>query len=527
MVAIKPHPKPHALAAIDETERTGQAAQVAHRTRRARLRAETPETLEEMLDLAPVDDDEHRPELLETQLVPALAPVPHTPARRAMPTHRLVAADRQAHAHADLDMQGTANSTLHAASSVYSLPEPDFIVHAAAVQAGLAAAAALAGAGFLLANVGYTLWPFSLAGILGAGGWLGYAVSGRSRRLAAMLLLFAQLGALAWLLALIGARAALLALVPALALLALSWLGRGAAYAAAIFALALYALAALLQLTGAFSAPVALSNGGYALLDVGFVAVGLLGMLMLASRMHSGRLRAEMAARARRHEVRTLRVRLTHQRQQVEDDAARLDDALARALAGKGTTQPVETDGLLNPLAETANTAAERLATLQRDREDRLRLEGAVHMVTRAVERAWLGLPWSWPEWSGTVLDELVALLRTPRPQETHASWSDETPTLTAIPTVERAAERGMTGMTGMTPRPWERPTPVSAPMSAVRPLRAVPPLSPVSPPALNGNGHPSDPHLASLATGTDAPSALLPWRDWDTWREWALTHDE
>ncbi|HLJ81574.1 MAG TPA: hypothetical protein VKT52_08820, partial [Ktedonobacterales bacterium] len=75
-------------------------------------------------------------------------------------------------------------------------------------------------------------------------------------------------------------------------------------------------------------------------------------------------------------------------------------------------------------------------------------------------------------------------------------------------------------------PRPWERPTPVSAPMSALHP---VPPLSPVSSPALNGNGHPhpSDPRLASLATGTDAPSALLPWRDWDTWSEWAVTREE
>jgi hypothetical protein len=214
---------------------------------------------------------------------------------------------------------------------------------------------------------------------------------------------------------------------------------------------------------------------------------------------------------ARQHEVRTLRTRLGQLRAQVEDDAAQLDGALARVLSGRPAPAPVETDGLLSPLAETTNAAAERLATLQRDREDRLRLEGAVRTVTQAVERAWLGLPWSWPEWSGTVLDELVALLRTPRPQETRADWSDQTPTLTAIPSVERANERGMT------PRSWERTTPISMPLTGVRAAWSQ---------ALNGTTGANE-HLPALypVPPTDsarAPSAVLPWREWDTWREWA-----
>lgn len=516
MVAVAPRPEPDAATDADvKTAATAEDDAREVRGRSARQDAPLSEVATEAPNDEPALDDAHDSEQVKTQPAPAMSPSPHAPqtsARRPVPTRRLTLVERLAYSQRENAAPRPNDSLARAASASavrpLPLPEPDLVVPVAALHAGLAAAGALTGAGLLVTGTGYALWPLVLAAIAGAGGWLAYAASGRSLRLAAWLLLVAQLGMLAWLLALLGARGALLALVPALALLALRWLGRVAASSLAVCALALYALAASLQLTGALPVPITLSAGGYVLLDGSIVAVGLLEMLLLASRMQSSRVRAEMAARARQHEVRTLHARLAHLRQQVEDDAARLDDMLGRALAGRHVAGTVETDGLLSPLAETTNAAVERLAILQRDREDRLRLEGAVRTVTRAVERAWLGLAWSWPEWSGTPLDELVALLRAPRPQETPADWSDDTPTLAAIPAVEW----------GTTPRPWNKPTPISAPMSVVQAAWSQ---------ALSANGHEHAQTPTPLPVGAKTPAAQLPWDEWNTWREWAEAHDD
>ncbi|HLZ20496.1 MAG TPA: hypothetical protein VKQ30_00015 [Ktedonobacterales bacterium] len=504
MVAVVPHPEPAVAAHAEEMDDEEQV------TRRDAARAEA-DAVEEPLDLPPARDDERGLAPLDLPLVPADSPDGRAAARRPLPARRLAPADDQAYTHLETSELGASDPAPHAAFGArpLPLPEPDLVIPVAAAHAALAAAAALTGAGLLITGGAYAFWPLTLAVLIGTGGWLGYAVSGRSHWQAALLLVLAQMSVLGWLLALIGARAAILALVPIVALLALRWLGRAGAYAVALCALALYAFAALLELNGALPSPLALSPSGYALLDGGFVAAGLLGVLLLGSHLYNRQIRAERVARARQHEVRTLRRRLTGMRQQVEDDAARLDDALGSALAGRGATHPVETNGLLSPLTETANAAAERLATLQREREDRLRLEGAVRTVTQAVERAWLGLSWSWPEWSGTVLDELVALLRTPRPQETRANSSDDAVTLTALPTVER----------GMTPRPWERPTPISMPVSAVRP--------PWSPASSGKNGQAPAQQPDPSAAGAEAPSALLPWREWDTWRDWVGARED
>src|SRR5205823_283426 len=53
-----------------------------------------------------------------------------------------------------------------------------------------------------------------------------------------------------------------------------------------------------------------------------------------------------------------------------------------------------------------------RLATLLRDREDRVRLEGAIRRTARALENLEQGRASSWPESSGTALDPLVSRLR-------------------------------------------------------------------------------------------------------------------
>nr|MBF6591742.1 hypothetical protein [Ktedonobacterales bacterium] len=51
------------------------------------------------------------------------------------------------------------------------------------------------------------------------------------------------------------------------------------------------------------------------------------------------------------------------------------------------------------------------------------------------------GLPWTWPESSGTLLDDLVALLRAPRPEDAPATWPDDAPTLISVPRISHSRE--------------------------------------------------------------------------------------
>ena len=107
-------------------------------------------------------------------------------------------------------------------------------------------------------------------------------------------------------------------------------------------------------------------------------------------------------------------------------------------------------------LAETILDTAARLEVLQRDREERLRLEGALRVLVRAVERQWLGVEPEWPEHTGTAIDELVTLLQSPRldvAYQREAEAPSITPRLIPIPTL--TVERD-------TPPP----TPISRPLS-------------------------------------------------------------
>ena len=45
------------------------------------------------------------------------------------------------------------------------------------------------------------------------------------------------------------------------------------------------------------------------------------------------------------------------------------------------------------------------------------------------IERAWVGLPWSWPDATGTLLDDMLALLRMPPPADIPDLLDDTTPT--------------------------------------------------------------------------------------------------
>ena len=55
--------------------------------------------------------------------------------------------------------------------------------------------------------------------------------------------------------------------------------------------------------------------------------------------------------------------------------------------------------------------------------------KSATRRLTRVIERAWLGLSWSWPDATGTILDDLLALLRTPPPPDTPDLRDDTAPT--------------------------------------------------------------------------------------------------
>ncbi len=447
----------------------------------------------------------HRPSGSDAPLVPD-APVPTPTPRRPVPTKRLAAVGASPAPASVTATEGRAQSSESPPRGrkerrLTFSPEPKLVMLVAGGHAAVATLAALAGAVLLVEEQAVAVWPLALTAVAGVGGWLAYALAQqkRSRSLAGVALLCSQLGMLAWLLAFVGPRAAVLVLVPAMTFLALRTAGRVAAGSGVAVALALYALFVALALRGTVGPVVALDAGATAVLDGVLVVLGLVVMFLAANWSHTARMRAESAARARQQEALQLRVRTSALRQQVEDDVELLHRALAVALQGQGI-EPVRVEGVLSPLAESVNATAERLATLQRDREDRVRLEGAVRSVTRVVERAWLGLPWTWPAPSGTVLDELVAFLRAPRPHEATMEWSDETPTLVPIPSMDAT--------------PTSRP-PELRPYPSLRSLAGEPGAAAPSR-ALAGEEVPAVP---AVPPAFSAPP--LPWREWDEWHNW------
>lgn len=295
--------------------------------------------------------------------------------------------------------------------------EPVVVLRAAMGHGVSAVAAALAGAAVLLTgDLGGTSF-LVLAGWTAAGSAVAFAVlyRWRSARRGAIVLVITQLGALAWALVLLGPDTTLVVLVAPAIWLALRMGGRRAVVLCAVGALALYAAAIAAVAIGGPVPRLHLEDGARLMLHgtIGVAGVVLTAVAALAAA--TARDRGEAAARARLYELRLLRAELGRLRATFEDDGQRLEAALARGVRGRGS-EPIAADGALSPVAEAVNTAIERLATLQKDREDRLRLEGALRTLVRALQRAWLGLAWSWPDPSGTPLDELVILLRATPP---------------------------------------------------------------------------------------------------------------
>jgi hypothetical protein len=295
---------------------------------------------------------------------------------------------------------------------------------------GLAVAATLV----ILVSGGQGYQLLAIAAITLAGGIAGYALVATNRPTwaGALAMVAAQLAVLALLYSAIGPQVAVLLFAPAAAYLAQRMGGRTLAIvsgAGAVMVYIAFVIVGLLVPAPAIQ-PTALLffNLCAAVAGTGLLLVSL----VIAA---SARERSEASARARLYELRLLRARVAELRERTEGDAKTLEEALTTALRGRGI-EPVAAEGALSPVADVVNDVADRLATLQKDREDRLRVEGAVRAVVRAVERGWLGLPWAWPEPSGTLLDQLVAYLRTPRPREaaTPLPWGDEPPTFAPRP---------------------------------------------------------------------------------------------
>ena len=297
--------------------------------------------------------------------------------------------------------------------------EISLVVSVAAAHALVATAAALVAAGLAVMTPRSALWALALALIAGVGAGLAF-VAGQRRMYAqgALWLLLSELGMLAWGLAALGPRPALVTLAVGGVALALRARGRTTATCTLVGALTLYAASLIATFMGMWRAPFTLGALPAALLDAACVAAGLTLALAAMAGWSASRAKTEAMAQASQHEAAFVRRGASAARERTEADAERLARTLGAALQGRGLARPTHADGPLSPLAETINVTAERIATLQRDREDRLRLEGALTGVLHAVERAWLGLSWSWPDPSGTPLDDLVALLRAPRPQD-------------------------------------------------------------------------------------------------------------
>lgn len=322
-----------------------------------------------------------------------------------------------------------------------TLPPANVLVPVVVFQIFVMALLGLSGA-LIELNNDSTLASWTLAGavIAGMGGAIAYAFSeiGTLKRFAPSVLVVSQLGLLVWAMAVFGSRASLLALTPALVEVTLLMSGALLASVFLLGALLIYALLAGLSVSIGMTPIAVLDPTATTVLDVLLVVVGLLAALWLLLVIQSGRERAQAIARARRHEADVLRNLVTQFRQDAQDDTSKLESALLQALKGHGIG-PIPMEGMYRLLAETIMDTASRLEVLQRDREERLRLEGSLRVVIRAVERQWLGLEPGWPGLTGTAVDELVALLRTPPLDLTYQSDPQSpsiTPRLIPIPTL-------------------------------------------------------------------------------------------
>jgi hypothetical protein len=369
------------------------------------------------------------------------------------------------------------------------LPEVKLVLPVAGVQVAVAAAAALTGATMLVLGTPGGWWPLALAGITCIGGWLAYVFAHHVRweHVSGFTLAFSQVVAFGWCMALVGPHASLLVLAPPIALLALRTSLRFVAIYSALTSVGLYIAFTALTLTGQLQPALQLDPATGAVFDGVVVIVGLALLLWAAFDLHAGRERAAAIARSRRYELRLLKGQTAQLRREQEDDIERLHAAMCYALQGRRIGSDVG-ERSMSALAPDVDALADRVASLQHDREERRRVETAVHRLLRALERLWLGLPSEWPEPSGTRVDDIVALLRAPTPRDGQPSQPGDTPALIPVPAADSTP--GRRGATGARPFPLVRLKSVSGPLGVAR-----------------GNG--------------STKPVSLPWDEWDSWRGW------
>jgi hypothetical protein len=397
-------------------------------------------------------------------------------------------------------------------------PQPmlaaDLVIPVAVVEAGLAAISAFFAAMLLLTDSAGAAWPLALAMIAGLGSWVAYGLAqdtSGEHHVAGAVLLASQLGILAWSMALVGPRISLLLLVPGVLLLALRITSRAIAALWAVLSVAIYGLFLWLQQMA--QPALSLSGSGYTVLDVTLVIIGVGLLLVTALNLHAIGSKTQLLARLQRQELRQVRAYARQAHLHSEDEDTYLQEALAAMLYGRGDWSS-RLEMYTGPLRPTAEQVGERLAVLRGEREERQSLEAAVLSLTHAVERAWLGLPWAWPAPSGTSLDELVALLRTPNPRDIQL----EDITYETMPLV---------------PIPSSDPSLASPPWAAPRQHPRV--HQHLSDPTWSFADIPADSPEHHSAYEREAPGGVqsgpssttarrvspLPWLEWDEWRSW------
>jgi hypothetical protein len=295
---------------------------------------------------------------------------------------------------------------------VTNAPRPMIIEWAAVAQATLALLGALVFASLTLRGDPQGLQALLFASLAGAPAALAYALTSRRTLalLGALALIMSQIALFAWGFAMVGPRPALLLLTPALLAVAMEMSGKTLGVVMAVGLGALYAWFALIPAPG---------DAVTASFDVIAVLVGLTAVCVALLALDRRATTAEACARDWRTEAERLDILKQAQRTQAEEEAAYLHATLVEALHGRGVVR-VALEGPLAKLTEMVYTVASRLITLRRDRDERVRLEGALAQLMRAVEDSSVGGMAQWPRQTGTPVDTLSDQLRSA------PSWTPE-----------------------------------------------------------------------------------------------------
>jgi hypothetical protein len=268
--------------------------------------------------------------------------------------------------------------------------------------------------------LGNLIFAYALSGLgLGALAWR-QMVAGRTAS-SAWLLLLNELLALGLALVAIGPHFEIFALLPGALLLAALLADYGIALVGGALAFMLYATMIVLGQVGHAQPVALLPTGTQVWLDLVLVGCGmaLLGLVVALAARRLGA--AQFAEAAALYRVEALERRAQTKRIAIDADAIAMQTQITRAMRS-GSAQPVTTCEDLAPLARMVNTVTKRIPGLLRDREERIRLERAVQSLTTALETAWAGFTFTWPEPSGTSVDRLVAMLRPQRATEQEAA---------------------------------------------------------------------------------------------------------